>query len=115
VYAAFSPAGLRLITGSKDRTARVWDAASGEALSPPLRHSRDIQRVRFSSDGNRAVVIGASGSVVSWDLTPDGRPADVLVGLAEVMSCGRIDEKQARRVLDSKSLRSAWDKLQAVP
>jgi WD40 repeat protein len=115
VYAAFSPDGLRIITGSKDRTARVWDAASGEALSPPSRHSHDIKRVRFSSDGSRAVVVCASDSVVSWDLTPDGRPADVLVGLGEVMSCGRIDEKQVRRVLDSKSLRSAWDKVQAVP
>ena len=65
-----------------------------------------------------AVVTAAHRSIVHDAPSvrpPDGRPADVLVGWAEVMSCGRIDEKQARRVLDSKSLRSAWDKLQAVP
>jgi WD40 repeat protein len=27
--AAFSPGGRKIVTGSRDRTARLWDAASG--------------------------------------------------------------------------------------
>jgi WD40 repeat protein len=29
---AFSPDGSRIVTASADKTARVWDAATGEAL-----------------------------------------------------------------------------------
>ncbi len=115
LYAAFSSDGLRLITASRDKTARVWDAVSGEPLSPPLKHSRDIERVLFSSDGTRAAVSCAGGVGITWDLTADRRPSDVLVVLAEVLSCSRIDDKQARQVLDAKALRSAWEKLQPGP
>ena len=34
--AAFSPDGTRVVTASYDRTARVWDAATGQPLSAPL-------------------------------------------------------------------------------
>jgi hypothetical protein len=114
VYAAFSPDGLRLLTASKDRTARLWDAVRGELLSPPLRHGRDIKRVLFGPDGSRAFVVCAGGAVASWDLTPDTRSADELVLLAEVESCGRVDEKQTRQTLGPAALRSAWEKLQSA-
>jgi serine/threonine protein kinase/WD40 repeat protein len=113
VYAAFSADGGRLLTASKDRTARVWDVARGEALSPPLRHARDIRRALFSPDGSRAVVVCAGDAVATWDLTPDARPADELLLLAEVLSCGRIDERQTRQPLDAGALRSAWERLPA--
>ena len=29
---AFSPDGQRIVTGSQDQTAKVWDAASGKEL-----------------------------------------------------------------------------------
>src|SRR5262249_27060444 len=38
ISAAYSPDGARIVTANVDGTARVWDAATGEPRSPPLRH-----------------------------------------------------------------------------
>ena len=37
---AFSPDGTRLATASWDKTAKVWDAASGQAVLHPVRPHR---------------------------------------------------------------------------
>src|SRR5439155_4646371 len=49
--AAFSPDGRLLITASTDRTARVWDAASGAAVVSPFEHGEPVQAAGFSGDG----------------------------------------------------------------
>ena len=33
---AFSPGGTRVVSGSDDKTVRIWDAASGECVVGPL-------------------------------------------------------------------------------
>ena len=35
---AFSPDGKTVITGSEDKTARLWDAATGQPIGQTLRH-----------------------------------------------------------------------------
>ncbi|MBI2947272.1 MAG: protein kinase, partial [Verrucomicrobia bacterium] len=62
----FSPDGRRLVTASGDRTARVWDAHTGEPLTPPLRHSAEVGYASFSSDGSR-VVIATEATAQVWN------------------------------------------------
>ena len=59
---AFSPDGQRIVTGSWDQTAKVWDAASGRELLSLKGHRWPIWCVAFSPDGQR-IVTG------SWDQT----------------------------------------------
>ena len=41
VSAAFSPDGKRIVTASEDKTARMWDAASGKPIGQPLKGHED--------------------------------------------------------------------------
>ena len=51
--AAFSPDGTRILTGSWDRTARVWDARTGTTLFELKGHTGGVNSVAFSPDGLR--------------------------------------------------------------
>ncbi len=114
LHAAFSGDGNRIVTSSEDRTARVWDAATGEALTPPLRHRHSVERAYFDPDDNHVVTVSSDRSVRRWDLTPDTRPVDDLVRLAQVLAGGRIDAEHGLVPLDGPALRAAWQGLRAV-
>src|SRR6185295_661463 len=56
------PDGQRIVTGSRDQTAKVWDAASAKLLRTLEGHHGPVWSVAFSPDGER-IVTG------SWDRT----------------------------------------------
>jgi serine/threonine protein kinase len=65
--AAFSPDGRLVVTASDDQTARVWDAATGKEVCPPLRHKGYVNRAAFSPDGRLVVTAGQDKSADLWD------------------------------------------------
>jgi len=52
---AFSPDGTRIVSGSFDRSVRVWDALTGVELTSLNGHTSGINSVAFSLDGIRIV------------------------------------------------------------
>jgi WD40 repeat protein len=59
---AFSPDGTRILTGSSDKTARLWDVATGKTVATLDGHTSGVSLVAFSPDGAR-ILTG------SWDKT----------------------------------------------
>src|SRR5437763_3156508 len=72
VYAvAFSPDGKQVLTGSFDKTLKLWDTATGKeikTLSGPKGHQDLILSVAFSPDGNLVASAAADKSVKLWDI-----------------------------------------------
>jgi WD40 repeat protein len=48
---AFSPDGKQVISGSRDKTVQLWDAATGAALQTLEDHSNTVRSVAFSPNG----------------------------------------------------------------
>src|SRR5262249_44911507 len=56
--AAFSADGRRILTGSWDKTAKVWDAATGQEILTLDGHNCAVLSAAFSPDGERIVTGG---------------------------------------------------------
>jgi len=73
--AAFSPDGERLVSGSSDKTAKVWDMRTGQQILDLKGHTLAVNRVAFSPDGKRVFARDLKGKVLAWSAA-DGKPVD---------------------------------------
>lgn len=65
--AAFSADGSRIVTGSDDKTARVWDASTGKTLAVLSGHSSSVNAAQFSPDGSRIVTGSMDDTARLWN------------------------------------------------
>ncbi|MGB7084594.1 MAG: NB-ARC domain-containing protein, partial [Phormidesmis sp.] len=63
---AFSPGGEHLMSGSADRTIKLWDVKTGECLQTLEGHSNWVMSVAFSPDGERLVSGSADRTIKLW-------------------------------------------------
>ena len=69
----FSPDGQRVVTTSYDRTARLWDAASGKPIGEPMKHEDTVISAEFSPDGHRVMTASNDKTARFWDAA-SGKP-----------------------------------------
>ncbi len=70
---AFSPDGDRLLTGSEDYTAKLWDVVTGKELLTLKGHEQEISSVTFSSKsshGRYALTGSHDGTAIIWLAAP---------------------------------------------
>ena len=64
---AFSCDGTRLAAAGADKTARVWDARTGQFLLQCTGHTDKLTSVAFSSDGTRLATASEDKTARLWD------------------------------------------------
>src|SRR5262249_57365549 len=64
---AYSADGRYLATGSYDRSAKVWDAATAKELATLVGHGATVEAVAFSPDGKILATGSYNGTVKLWD------------------------------------------------
>jgi WD40 repeat protein len=63
----YSPDGSRIVSSSFDKTARVWDVATGEEVLRLSVPESKLYRVRYSPDGSFIVTAGEDATARVWD------------------------------------------------
>lgn len=82
---AVSPDGARLVSGSYDGTAKVWDGPSAQAPDSISAHEQGVQALAFSGDSRIVASAGGDGTIKFWD-PGTGTELGKLSGLGNVTS-----------------------------
>lgn len=76
VYAvAFSPDGTQVLTGSFDKTVKLWETATGKEIKTfagPSGHQNLVLSVAYSPDGRLLASSGADNTAKLWDASKAG-------------------------------------------
>jgi WD40 repeat protein len=64
---AFDPEGRRIVSGSQDKTVRVWDTETGAQIARLNGHDGWVASVAFAPDGRRIVSGSIDKTVRVWD------------------------------------------------
>lgn len=112
--ATFNPDGTRLLTGSTDDTAVIWNVADGRLLTT-FKHTADVQDVEFSADGTRCVTASVDQTARVWDVRT-GRPVQEPLVHQQAVQRARFSPN-GRLVVTTTSRGSTrvWDTASGIP
>ena len=65
---AFSPDGKTVVSGSADKTVRIWDVGTGDNTQVLKGHTDIVYSVAFSRDGKTVVSGSQDGTIRTWDV-----------------------------------------------
>jgi len=107
--ALFSPDGRRIVTASRDNTARVWDSESGQTLVTFEEHKDAIDTAAFSPDGRHIVTASRDNTARVWD-SERGQSLATLAGHQHRVRSAMFSP-DGRRILTTSNDNTArvWD------
>ena len=103
---SFSPNGKTVITGSLDKTVRLWDVASGREIRTFIGHDNVVKAVAFSPDGNTFASASHDHTVRLWDVA-SGHVIRIFSGHAGIVTAVSFspDGKSIATSSNDKTLR----------
>jgi WD40 repeat protein/serine/threonine protein kinase/tetratricopeptide (TPR) repeat protein len=107
---AFSPDGKSILTGGDSFATRLWDAATGEALGPPLLgNSGTVMIVAFSPDGKTFLTFSGGRHVNLWDAASGRLLGSLLPSTGRISAVAFSPDGKAILTGGDPSLTRLWD------
>jgi serine/threonine protein kinase len=114
----FAADGRHLLLMDVHGTVRVWDTATGQAATPPIRNPGGLAAAEFHPDGRHVVLVKATGEIRVWQLSrgtdEPASPWDIhvhkqsieqLLSMLQVHAHCRIDEQQHVTAVDAQRMK----------
>ena len=104
-----------VLTGSEDKTAQLWDTATGRPCGPPLQHLDIVRRALFSSDGKTVVTASNDKTARVWALpVPVEGTVKQTALWTKVLTGMQLDENGVVHVLDFQTWRQCRQELEVL-
>jgi tetratricopeptide (TPR) repeat protein len=115
-WATFSADGRLIMSGCGESSlvvgsARIWEAATGYPVTPPLFHESLVELGRPYRQHGKVVTGGDDWTVRQWPMSPDANDADALSLLAAVTSSRRLNADRELIRLMTDEFAEAWHDL----
>jgi len=95
---AFKKNGAELLSGSKDKSVRLWNVGTRTQKQLLLNHTGDVSAVAFANRGNVAASGGADGVARLWDLD-EGKQLREFKGHQDTVLAVALFDDGQRKVL----------------
>ena len=109
--AAFDPSGRKIVTASWDKTARIWDAGTGEQIGRALEgHLKEVVSAAFDPSGRKIVTASRDKTARIWDAETGEQIGRMLEGHLDVVVSVAFDPS-GRKIVTASHDRTAriWD------
>jgi len=104
-----TPDGRLAISGSWDKTVKVWDVASGRCLRTLTGHDDWVKTVCLTPDGRLAISGGLDHTLRVWDVE-DGRCLHTLTGHESSVNCVALSADGRIAVSGSGPVNPPWER-----
>ena len=64
---AYSPDGTKIVSGSRDKTVKIWNANTGLYLKTLKGHTESVNSVAYSPDGTKIISGSDDETIKIWD------------------------------------------------
>ncbi|MDQ2974885.1 MAG: WD40 repeat domain-containing protein [Acidobacteriota bacterium] len=104
---AYSPDGHRVISGSRDKSLGVWDAAAGIPVAILTGHEQQVVACRYSPDGARIVSASADETLRIWDARTNEPIATIVPRLGPILGCAYSPDGSTIAAITDRAL-AVW-------